>query len=90
MFKINLKWQSPEEWFEEQLVGWGKESLIENVCERVRALRMADLVALNPTFEEMRALEYVRDIGHGHYPHHNLHEVYTAIKFISKLDSTQG
>lgn len=90
MFKINLGWQTPEEWFESQLVGWGQESLIENVAERVRKFHFTDLVALNPTFDEMRALEYVRDIGHGHFPHHNLSEVYIAIKFVAKLDSTRG
>lgn len=55
---------------------------VYGIAEHVRELSLTDLLKRNPTMAQMRSVEYVRDIGHGHYPHTSDYELVEVVKLL--------
>jgi hypothetical protein len=59
-----------------------ESDFIEKIVRRVRNLTLEQLLDINPTMAQMRSLEYVRDIGYGHYPHHSNYELEVVVSLL--------
>lgn len=55
---------------------------IDALVTRVRKMKMSELLALNPTVGDMRYIEYVRDIGCGHYSHHSDSDLVEVVRIL--------
>lgn len=61
---------TPEQYYSSRIAEVGVEGFGDELAVIVRALTTKQLLSLNPTFEQMRSLTFIRDLhcGHSMYP----------------------